>query len=78
MIEAVNKNGALPNFQQCVREVLGDNFMQIITKVTAKGIKVNVLYPARINGNVILSTGSGQGTFAGKLGFKIVPGKGYF
>lgn len=78
VIEAVNKNGALPNFQQCVREVLGDNFMQIITKVTAKGIKVNVLYPARINGNVILSTGSGQGTFAGKLGFKIVPGKGYF
>ena len=78
VIEAVNQHNALPEFQACVREVLGDNFMQILTKIQKGKIDMKVLYPAQINGRVTLATGSGQATFAGKLGFRILPTKGYF
>ena len=78
VIEAVNQHNALPEFQACVREVLGDNFMQILTKIQKGNIDIKVLYPAQINGRVTLATGSGQATFAGKLGFRILPTKGYF
>jgi len=78
VIEAVNQHNALPEFQACVREVLGDNFMQILTKLQKGIIDIKVLYPAKINGRVTLATGSGQSTFAGKLGFRILPTKGYF
>tara|TARA_Y100000310_G_C20609332_1_gene777187 strand:+ start:32 stop:1528 length:1497 start_codon:yes stop_codon:yes gene_type:complete len=78
VMDAVNKHDALPQFQQCVREVLGDNFMQILTQIKGTKINVNVLYPARINGTVKLYSKSSQATFAGKIGFKITAEKGYF
>ena len=40
--------------------------------------KHNVLYPAKVNGQVILWSKSSQSAFKGKLGFKILPTKGYF
>jgi len=78
VLDAVNKHNALPDFQPLVREVLGDNFMQIITKLGKDSISVNVLYPAKVNGQVVLWSKSSQSAFKGKLGFKILPTKGYF
>ena len=81
--DAVNKFNALPEFQQTVRTVLGDNFMQIYTivKGDAKNggtLDVRVLYPAKIDGKVEVSSKTSQTQLIGKLSFSISPGKGYF
>tara|TARA_E500000318_G_C3544704_1_gene206120 strand:+ start:18 stop:1493 length:1476 start_codon:yes stop_codon:yes gene_type:complete len=81
--DAVNKFNALPEFQQTVRTVLGDNFMQIYTivKGDAKNggtLDVRVLYPAKIDGKVEVSSKTTQQQLIGKLSFSISPDKGYF
>ena len=81
--DAVNKFNALPEFQQTVRTVLGDNFMQIYTIVKGNDknggtLDVRVLYPAKIDGKVEVSSKTSQTQLIGKLSFSISPGKGYF
>lgn len=81
--DAINKHDALPEFQQTVRTVLGDNFMQIYTivKGDAKNggsLDIRVLYPAKIDGKVEVSSKTTQQQLIGKLSFSISPDKGYF
>ncbi len=82
-INAINKFDALPDFEQAVRTILGENFMQIYTIIKGdakKGgtIDIRVLYPAKIEGKVELATKTSQRQIIGKLSFSISPGKGYF
>jgi hypothetical protein len=82
-INAINKFDALPDFEQAVRTILGENFMQIYTIIKGdakKGgtIDIRVLYPAQIEGKVELASKASQRQIIGKLSFSISPGKGYF
>lgn len=80
VLDAVNKHNALPEFQKIVREILGDNFMQIYTDISGnpeKGgeVKVRILYPADITEEVKVGVASksSQTKMGGKLAFSISP-----
>ena len=80
VLDAVNKHNALPEFQKIVREILGDNFMQIYTDISGtpeKGgeVKVRILYPADITEEVKVGVASksSQTKMGGKLAFSITP-----
>ena len=84
-IDAVNKKQALPQFQKVVREVMGDNFMQVYTDFPRPGgdetkdgkIVVKVMYPASILEEIKVEVKSGSSTTheGGRLGFKMIPSK---
>ena len=73
---------ALPEFQKIVREVLGDNFIQIYTdlkgnKESGGNVSVRIMYPANITEEVKVEvdSGSSQKEMGGRLGFRISPKK---
>lgn len=72
VLDAINKNGALPEFEKTTKEILGYNFIQIFTRLMkSKGGLVRVLWPAKIDGNVTLYSNSSQTGMNGRLGFSI-------
>lgn len=82
VIDAINKYNALPEFQKIVREVLGDNFIQIYTdlkgnKESGGNVSVRIMYPANITEEVKVEvdSGSSQKEMGGRLGFRISPKK---
>ena len=72
VLESINKNGALPEFEKTTKEILGYNFIQIFTRLMkSKGGLVRVLWPAKIEGKVTLYSNSSQTGMNGRLGFSI-------
>jgi len=72
IIDSINKNGALPEFEKTTKEILGYNFVQIFTRIMKRtGMTVRVLWPAKIDGKVTLYSNSSQNGMNGRLGFSI-------
>jgi hypothetical protein len=72
VLEGINKNGALPDFEKTTKEILGYNFIQIFTRLMkSQGGLVRVLWPAKIDGKVTLYSNSSQTGMNGRLGFSI-------
>lgn len=72
IIDAINKNNALPEFEKTTKEILGYNFIQVFTRIMKRsGMTVRVLWPAKIDGNVTLYSNSSQNGMNGRLGFSI-------
>lgn len=73
VLNAINNNNALPNFEPLVREILQKNFIQIFTRIKNKKLTWDILWPNRelSLGNVTLGSKSGGTEIKGKLGFKI-------
>ena len=79
IIAGINKHGAFPKFEPMAKEILGYNFMQIFTSVSAgkgkakkgRGMSFRVLWPAKIGGNIELWSNSSQTRMNGRIGFRI-------
>jgi hypothetical protein len=69
--DAVNRNGALPNFQSAVLEILGYNFIQLNTKPTGNKFITTANWPATVDGTVTLENKYGAGNTGGKLSWKL-------
>lgn len=71
--DAINKDNALPDFQNLAKELLGYNFVQIFTQIRKRppGMQFRVLWPAKIDGEVEVYSNSSQIELKGKLGFRI-------
>lgn len=71
LMDAVNKKGALPNFQSAVLEILGYNFIQLNTKPVGDKFITTANWPAKVDGKVTLENKYGAGPGGGKLSWKL-------
>jgi hypothetical protein len=71
--QVVNENNALPNFEQFVREILQNNFIQINASVKSNLMYFDILWPNRdlATGRIELKNKNSMNEIIGKLGFKI-------
>jgi hypothetical protein len=74
IVNAVNNNNALPNFEPIIREILQQNFIQINAYDTKNQLTFNVLWPNRemATGRIILEPGSSSSELKGKFSFRIL------
>ena len=56
LVETINTNQPIPDFRQTVLNVLDMNFVQIFSRVVGGKLKAAVLWPGKIDGNVLLWT----------------------
>jgi hypothetical protein len=56
LVETINTNQPIPDFRQTVLNVLDMNFVQIFSRVVGGKLKADVLWPGKIDGNVLLWT----------------------
>jgi len=76
IINAVNKDSAVPNLREALIESLGYNFVQLYTNVRGDKLVTDAFWPAKLRGNVKLKTkGSASDPKKGKLSVEISPGK---
>jgi len=74
LIEAVNKNNALPNFEPMAREILQQNFIQIFARPKGMDLEFDVLWPNKdlATGKIELySKSSSTDPGKGKLSFSV-------
>ena len=79
IMAGINKHGAFPKFESMAKEILGMNFMQIWTTISAgrgkvkkgRGMSFRVLWPAKIGGSIELWSNSSQTRMNGRMGFRI-------
>jgi hypothetical protein len=58
LVETINSNQPIPDFRQTVLNVLDMNFVQVFSRVVGGQLKADVLWPGKIDGNVLLWTKS--------------------
>lgn len=76
VMNAVNKNNALPNFQAAAIEALGYNFIQIYSNIKGDKLVSEAFWPGMVDGVVVLKTKAGAtDPYQGKLSFQISYGK---
>jgi hypothetical protein len=76
IINAVNKDSAVPNLREALIESLGYNFVQLYSNVKNGKLVTEAFWPAKLNGEVKLKTkGSAANPKHGKLSVEISPGK---
>jgi hypothetical protein len=56
LVDTMNRNQPIPDFRQTVLEVLDMNFVQIFSRVVGGKLKADVLWPGKVDGNVLLWT----------------------
>lgn len=56
LVETINANQPIPDFRQTVIDTLGMNFVQVFSRVVGGKLKADVLWPGKIDGNVLLWT----------------------
>ena len=56
LVETINTTQPIPDFRQTVLNVLDMNFVQIFSRVVGGKLKADVLWPGKIDGNVLLWT----------------------
>ena len=56
LVDTINANQPIPDFRQTVLNVLDMNFVQIFSRVVGGKLKADVLWPGKIDGNVLLWT----------------------
>lgn len=71
LIDIIN-SGIIKNFRNTVLELLDENFVQIFTRIIGGKLKTDVLWPGKVDGNVVLHTKIYPGDPGGSgLGFKV-------
>lgn len=77
IMDAVNKNNAIPDLRSALIESLGYNFVQLYTNLKNNQLITEAFWPAKIKGQVKLKTkGSAVDPTKGKLSVEISPGPG--
>lgn len=72
VIDAINRQNALPAFRKTCLEILGYNFMQIFSRVRENKLFADVLWPGTVNGKVeIYSKSSSAEPDKQKISFSI-------
>ena len=61
LLNAVNKENALPGFRKTVLEILGYNFVQIFSRERQGKLFADILWPATVNGHVEMYSKSSSG-----------------
>jgi hypothetical protein len=56
LVESFNSLQPIPDFRQTVLEILDMNFVQIFSRVVGGKLTANVLWPGKVDGNVLLWT----------------------
>jgi hypothetical protein len=68
LVDVFNKLQPIPDFRQTVLEVLDMNFVQIFSRVVGGKLTADVLWPGKVDGNVLLWTKAEAGN-PGSAGF---------
>ena len=56
LVDTFNATQPIPDFRQTVLKILDMNFVQIFTRIVGKKLTAKVLWPGKIDGNVLLWT----------------------
>ncbi len=56
LVETINELQPIPDFRQAVLEILDMNFVQIFSRVKGGKLTADVLWPGKVDGNVLLWT----------------------
>jgi hypothetical protein len=56
LVEVFNNLQPVPDFRQTVLEILDMNFVQIFSRVVGGNLNADVLWPGKVDGNVLLWT----------------------
>jgi hypothetical protein len=73
LVETMNTNQPIPDFRQTVLNILDMNFVQIFSRVVGGKLKADVLWPGKIDGNVLLWTkAEAAAPSSAGLSFKVI------
>lgn len=73
LVETINANQPIPDFRQIVIDVLDMNFVQVFSRVTGGQLKANILWPGKVDGNVLLWTkAEAAAPSSAGLSFKVI------
>lgn len=56
LVETFNANQPIPDFRQTVLTILDMNFVQIFSRIVGKKLTADILWPGKVDGNVLLWT----------------------
>jgi hypothetical protein len=72
LVNIFNNSGLIEKFRKTILELLDENFIQIFTRIVGKKLVTKVLWPGKVDGNVMLHTKISPGE-PGKAGlsFKV-------
>lgn len=75
IINAVNNENAVKNFQKAVIKSLGYNFIQLYSNIKGDQLVTEAFWPATIRGQAKLKTKSSSKEVKGKISVEVSPGK---
>lgn len=73
LVKTFNANQPIPDFRQTVLEILDMNFVQIFSRVVSGKLTADVLWPGKVDGNVLLWTkAEAASPSSAGLSFKVI------
>jgi hypothetical protein len=73
LVETINTNQPMPDLRQTILEILDMNFVQIFSRVVGGKLTADVLWPGKVDGNVLLWTkAEAASPSSAGLSFKVI------